>query len=602
MIDFFIEISPDKNSFKLSRSLFDKRPVYKQFPAFLKEIQTDHAKVLALSSETEDRAIYESEKLLVIIYGYCFTRLDSALPNKKRLDATELAELFDSFGQQITDMIKGSYTIAIYQKLNNILDVFSDELNLRNVYYAHSGKNFLVASSLALFPVYSPADFNQPNHKSILEYYLFDFTLVNETFLDNVNTIPSGCHLKFENNRLTNRQFWNIFEKFGQIKPVLGTEEAFHACDTLLKANLELYLSHPDKTAVALTGGYDSRTNLALLGKNAKKYTYYSYGFPGSYDIDLSKKIASKAGLIYHPIELNKEYEQSFNLNAQTAILLGDGISEMTRANYVFAYRDFDKKYKYILTGLFGSELIKRPTSLGGYIDKNVKLLLSGKNILADYEQIIQSALQNDCIKKEIIVEYKDAIYHDLKNNPFLCNDYEASLKFFFFITGEGILNYFRKEIKVERPWVENLHPFLDIEFIELLLKTPFPWIYNWDQKKSLLGNLQIHKFYAWLITKNNPLLGNIISTHAYKPRFLLKKIYLPFLVIQYAYFRNKILKKSTFRNDELIIKFYKDIAKTAYQDHGIFNNSGMDGLYNNNRKDFTRMISLQWWLQNITV
>ena len=278
---------------------------------------------------------------------------------------------------------------------------------------------------------------------------------------------------------------------------------------------------------------------------------------------------------------------------------MGDGIAEMSRANYIHVFKKITNKFNYILTGLFGSELIKRPTSLGGYIDKNVQSLLLSDDIKKTFENIIQEAQAKAYINPEIIEKYKNEIYTDLINNPYIKNKFTGAQKFFFFITGLGIRKYFMKEVKVERAYVENLHPFLDIEFIQLLLKTPFPWLYNWESKKSLLKNLKIHMFYAKLIHDNNKKLSNIPSTHAYKPKYLLKKIFLPFLALQYAYYRPRIKNAGIFKNEKLVWNYYTN-KKSALKDfEEVFKCKHIENSFSKEQKEFSKLVSLQVWLKN---
>ncbi|NJO87649.1 MAG: hypothetical protein HC831_00820, partial [Chloroflexia bacterium] len=517
----------------------------------------------------------------------------------KRLTAQEVSILYLEHNRKITDYIKGSYSILIFDKQKNEVIAFTDKFNIKNIYYSYTTDQLLVSSSLSAFSHYSPEDFSKANVKSILEYYLFDFDLVNESFIENVKTLPSSTYLLADKTGISKEKYWSIFENFSNTEPVYNQYDGIKEIEKLMKKNLKLYLGNPDKTAFALTGGYDSRTNLALLNGSLNENFFYSYGLEESYDIRLAKKVAKKLDLNFKAFKMDSNYAKSFDEDAEIAIALGDGASEMNRANYVYVYKDLFNTYDQILTGLFGSELIKRPTSLGGYIDINIRDLLLTNNVDECFEKIIERAKEENFFKPEIIDEYKDQILVDLKSNPFIVNEYEGARKFFFFITGIGNCKYFMKEIKTERPFVENLHPYLDIEFIELLMKTPYPWVYNWETKKSLLENLKIHKFYAYLIHRNNKKLSNIISTHAYKPKYLLRRIYLPFLIFQFLFYRRKIKKIGIFRNEEMIWDFYQKRKEVFTKYESLFNQHNIENEHTKHLKDFTQLSSLQIWMNS---
>ena len=558
---------------------------------------SENFKVAGLGKNEEFPEILQQDDFYVLIFGYCFSRLSGA-GQTKRLFAKEILQLYQKYNNNIVKHIKGSYVIVVYERKNDKLSVFTDELNIRTVYYAQTNENLLLSSSLSAFTEYLPEYFSTINTKAVLEYALFDFVLTNETFLKNVYTIPPATYFTYKNKKIAISSFWSIFKAFENTVPEFEEQEAFVKINHLLKQNLHAYLSEPEKTAFALTGGYDSRTNLALLnGKYSGGY-YYSYGIKGSYDIKFARKVATKLNLNFHPFILDRRFANDFPENALTAIKMGDGLVEMSRANYIHAFKEIAGNYDYILTGLFGSELIKRPTSLGGYIDKNIRTLLFADDFEQAYRQIIEKAYKNACVNKELLKIHEKEIFNDLKSNPYIYNQYPDVRKYFFYMVGWGMRKYFMKEIKAERVFVENLHPYMDIEFIELLLKTPFPWIYNWGKKKNLLDNLKIHKFYAQLMYMNNKQLTNIPTTHAYKPKYLLNKLYLPLLIVQYTVLRRKIKKTGIFNNTELMRNFYESHKNELNEFTVLFHNDKIAGMFPQRMKEFNKLISLQIWMK----
>ena len=598
MFDFIAEINVDSSKSELKKDFFSSIDVYEKLSYHNNSIKLENSKIVYLTKHKNSKSVFENDEFIALIYGYSYTRLKSdKLTEKRRLFAKDIANLYKKYENDFYKQIKGSYSIIIFEKNSNKLNVYTDEFNLRKVYYAKSDDKLILSSSLAAFANYSEKEFSKLNNKSLIEYYLFDFDLNNDTFIENVKVLEAGANLTFYNNKLEVNRIWNIFEHYKNIKPTLDKKTSIETTEKILKQNMEMYVNDSSKTAFALTGGYDSRTNFSLLKETKNKF-FYSYGLNESFDVVISKKIASKFKLNFKSFVTGDDFNKSFSENAEISVGIGDGESEMNRANYIFAYKNIYKNYDYILTGLFGSELIKRPTSLGGYIDKNVKSILLSDNIEATYNEIIEKAKSENFINNDLIEIHKAEIFEELNANKFLNNEYSTSLKFFYYITGIGICKYFMKEIKVERPYVENLHPFLDIEFVDELLKTPFPWVYNWDTKKSLFENLKIHKFYASIISRNNKKLANIISTHAYKPKYLLKSIYLPFLIIQYFYYSRKIKKIGIFRSQNLAYDFYKKYKDDLNAYDKVFNNKDIEHEHKKHMKNFTRLSSIQIWMK----
>ncbi len=598
MFDFFIETGENLSDNRLDKDLFYSTKVCNKNRCHQLNIKTEKLNALIYGKDQNFPEVLQTEDYFVMIFGYCFSRAGDKNNQVIRLQADELLKIYKKSGKNIVNQIKGSYALIIFNIKSNSLSIFTDELNIRTVYYSQQGNKLIISNSLSAFIKYSPIDFSLMNTKAILEYALFDFILTNETFIKQINYLQPASHLEFKNAQIQITQYWDIFTAFNRQTPELNEQESYNQINSLLKKNLAAYLSEPEKTAFALTGGYDSRTNLALLnGRHSGGY-YYSYGVKGSYDIKFAQKVAKKLDLNFTPFILDHRFAENFPDNALTAIKVGDGMVEMSRANYIHAFKDIGKDFDYILTGLFGSELIKRPTSLGGYIDKNIQSLLFTENFEDTYEQIIEKTIENGYVNKNLLKIYQNDILNDLKNNPYINNQHTEAKKYFFYMVGWGMRKYFMKEIKAERLYVENLHPYMDIEFIELLLKTPFPWIYNWAKKKNLFDNLKIHKFYAQLMQMNNKQLINIPTTHAYKPKYLLNKIYLPLLIGQYVYLRRKIKKIGIFNNTDLMRKFYEQRKDQIKEYSVLFNNKEITKNLPLGMKEFNKLISLQIWMK----
>ncbi|OQX96827.1 MAG: hypothetical protein B6I20_13975 [Bacteroidetes bacterium 4572_117] len=246
MFDFFIEIRNKENSTLLNKEIFSSEKLCNQINCFRRKIEGENIKALALSKDEQFPSILDTDKYTVFIYGYCFTRLDSKETEKKRLYADDILNIYNTEAKNITSVIKGSYSILIYDKKQNSLEVFTDELNLRSLYYAHVDDKLIISSSLSAFSKYSAEHFSSVNIKSVVEYALFDFVLTDETFVSNVKSIPNASCLCYVNNNVTIDHYWDIFSAFEDAKPSLNNKESFIQVEQLLKSNLALYLSDPE--------------------------------------------------------------------------------------------------------------------------------------------------------------------------------------------------------------------------------------------------------------------------------------------------------------------------------------------------------------------
>ena len=83
------------------------------------------------------------------------------------------------------------------------------------------------------------------------------------------------------------------------------------------------------------------------------------------------------------------------------------------------------------------------------------------------------------------------------------------------------------QEIMIERYYVNTLTPYFDEDFLELIFKTPFAGIYKGAGKKDIFSRRNSQLFYAKIIQRVKPAIGDIITDRGYKPKDLL----LPFIL-----------------------------------------------------------------------
>ena len=578
---------------------FDTLAPYPSLTYHTQEARSEQAQVFSLHKRAgESTSVFRNETIEVYIFGYCFTRLGrTRFKDRTRLSAQRIAAAYREWGTALTEEIKGSFAILILDKQEQVTHVITDPLNVRPVYYCQEASRLVVSTSLSALlhhrrSLSLPVELNQP---ALIEYYLFEYTLNDDTYVRHVQTMPTGSWLRFSGQKLRVENYWNVFERLNNFKVRYDEAKATDLLEDILKQNLDLYVSEPGRTAVALTGGYDSRTNLALLGERASDYFLYSYGIADTYDLSIPQRIAQRLQLNYRPILLDEAYERNFNENARLAVALGDGIAEANRANYLYAFRQLSEDYDYILTGLFGSELIKHPTSVGNFINQDTKDLLLSDQPEQHLDATLQRAAASGYLDADVIQTYGNEVKQRVLGNPFIVNDHPMPVKYFYYLLMVGIRKYFMKEIKVERPFVENLHPFFDIEFIEALLQTPFPWVHHWKGQRNLIRSIETHKFYVTVIQRNQPQLNDILSTHAYTPRYLLNRLTQPILALEYLYYRRKIKAKRSFRTSTAVWDYMKQYPPSA-QTHGLINPEQLRQKAADS-KNTIKLASLQQWL-----
>ncbi|MFP4092035.1 MAG: hypothetical protein ACLFT3_17135 [Cyclobacteriaceae bacterium] len=592
-VDFSRQQQPRENPFESLRP-------YRKLNYRLQEYASEDAQVWTLHKGAQDHtSVLHEEGTELYIYGYCFPRSDSSFfPKKGRLGARQLARAYHELGADFIHEIKGAFAMLLIDSEKRSCQVFTDPFNVRPLYYYRAQSCMVFSTSLSAVMHHRQLanESNELNYPALLEYYLFEYPLNDDTFLRDVASMPAGGHLQFNGGVPELRHYWSPFDSLASISIDYDEEMGILHLEKILKDNLEQYQFNPERTAVALTGGYDSRANLALLGQRAKDYQFYSYGIAGTYDLSIPEKIAEKFNLKYKPIFLDDSYRENFDRYAELAIELGDGIAEANRANYVYAFEKLGQQYDYILTGLFGSEMIKHPTSMGNFISHDMKDLLQAEDQEAAFDHILAKARERKFVDPALLENYGEKVKERALSSPYINNSCGFAQKYFFFLLMVGIRKYFMKEIRVERPFVENLHPFLDLDFVKALLRTPFPWVHHWEGKRNLRKSLKTHRFYVSIIERNQPRLASMMSTHGYTPLLLQYPMLLPLMALQYRFFKKRIKARGSFNSQEDVLAYLKQEEELPALAE--FFNKDPGWKPEDDSKNFIKLASLQRWLQ----
>lgn len=592
----FFDLSEDKvrcgNPFK------DLEP-YKKMIFAHQEALSDDAYLVNLHKRHDDNfPVHDDGQYQVRMFGYCFARTDNSyLKDRGRLSANRIAQIYDEYGSDFVQLIKGSFSILIFEKKKKELLIFTDPLNVRPLNYIQRNSQIFVSSSLsAIAHVLRERNVQVvKNYPALIEYHLFGYILNDDTFLKDVSVVPPGASLKFNGAGLQIQRYWDPFKAFGTIEIEHSNEQvAVDKLEAALKKNLDLHLFDPDRTAIALTGGLNSRTNLALLENKAKDFLFYTYGDEKNADVAIAKKITKGLNLRSKSILFDDSFQKGLQKNSDQALGLGDGMAEIKHVYALFAYKEIAKSYDYILTGFFGNELLTPPQLPNFLLRKEMVELLNATDKKQTMDSLLTS-LVGSGISESVLEEYGQEATERVLSNPFIVNEEPVAKKYFYFILMVATRKVFMKDVKIEKSFVENLHPFLDIEYIELLLKTPFFWAHTWTGENISKSVWKWDKLYAYLMDRNKPRLNAILSTRGYTPKHLLNSRFNPMMKLEYFYNRKKIAKQENDGFDKEILNYIsKDLASGSVKD-GI-DNQESNGKYP--KEDSKREITLRYWFE----
>lgn len=538
-----------------------------------------------IERESPVKKIHHFNNQTLVIYGSVFT-------NKKYCEKTGIkpqvagaelvAELYRKFQDELAAYIKGSFVIMITDDQKNCVKLITDPLNVLPLYYFYSAEKLVITSHTALFAEQGICQL-QPDLTALAEQAIFDYPLFDHHFINHIRQTLPGCIYTFDNTRESVTRYWDVSQLIHQ--QLMNKKDSLELLAEQLFENVALHTSDTNKLLVSLTGGFDGRTNLAMLRKPASEFLCYSYGMPGSLQLEIPLQISKKLGIQYQPVYLDQKFEQQYSSLAEKAIFFSNGTAPFMRANYPFAYQQLNSYSDTILTGLFGSEILRPIFSMGiFYNDDTIDIFLSGNP-----EKALKNAIRKikTCrlIDDDILDKAAPVILDNLNKNYFeKYKDIDPVTRFFLFIIHEGLRKYFLQEIQIERVYVTTRFPYFDLDFVELIHQTPFAGMYNGFLGQSKIKRRKGQLLYAHIFKKYKPELGKIILDRGYTPDTLLQ----PFPANYINIFRGVLKMKQyykqkgneTFNSEVWSIPFITNVLKN-YEPQKTWGN-GLKSLFEN--------------------
>ena len=324
-------------------------------------------------TDNGDQPIYsKSKKYLLMfngeIYNHFFIREEI---NKHHninwlgtSDSETLVESFDLLGiDETLDLIKGMFSIFLFDVQRNIIYLINDIFGEKPLYYEVSDDSFFISSSIKSFSIKK----NELNPSSIKELVTRNYINHPNTIWKNVKKIKPANIFSFNISDIKNisqKTYYNKSKKFNLINN--SNDEILNIFEKKLFSAVEHQMISDVPLGSFLSGGIDSSLITCIASKiSDKPLNTFSMGFnEAKFDEAIyAKEIASYLKTNHHEKYLTKDdVVQNFDdiLNAYE-----EPFSDSSQIPTYLLCKHTAKKVSVVLTGDGGDELF------GGYYRYN---------------------------------------------------------------------------------------------------------------------------------------------------------------------------------------------------------------------------------------
>lgn len=451
--------------------------------SFLKEKYVAENNSFTIFSE---KTLHQTKKFQIFIDGYILAR-NGIFDKYKNYNQYELVlMLYDEYGDNFVHKIKGIFCIIIVKE--DLVQIYTDQFGLYKVFIYRDNHDFIISNNLNSIEKYGINLI--PDEVSICIKGLFKKNIGSYTSFKNITQTQAASKIVISDTvRIC--QYWDYSVLIrSQVDLKIDYNEFV---DLILSnfGNLIEFLK-PQKHSITLTGGKDSRTGLSTLLNLGIKPEGFTYGNSKSRDAIYAGKLSAKAGIdhyIFAPITSHDWFLSTTNQIINT----GNPEISLHRAHRFFAFEQMRR-----ITGdntIYYAGYLAGEFLMGLYYDDLIfpKFLTNFWDSGSISSNEIQTLLSNNYIKDTSvdINQLTDRI------NKLSCFDAKLSKQEqqFYGLFEMGVPHH-GQDIFLAGLFFEYVYPFfLDIDFLELLFRSRFSFLYQNNKSKNILTRYELYKF-----------------------------------------------------------------------------------------------------------
>ena len=266
------------------------------------EISLGHTRLAILDTSTRGKQpMFSPDQNVVSVFNgeiYNFKELRNMYLNEytfhSNSDAEVIPYLYDKFGIDFIDKLRGVFAIAIYDRRLKVLYLIRDRFGVKPLYYTFQEKTLFFSSELKSFTNLSQVT-TEIDFERYIEYLGFQFVPGDNTIFKNIYRVPPGSYLKVNDERHRVVKYYNLPtpSSFTHKKQTSFHEENIK--ERLLES-LSYRLISDVPIGVLLSGGLDSSSLVSLLSSiGEKNIKTFSVGFGTQSDeLEYARIVADK--------------------------------------------------------------------------------------------------------------------------------------------------------------------------------------------------------------------------------------------------------------------------------------------------------------------
>ncbi|MXR51169.1 asparagine synthase (glutamine-hydrolyzing) [Halovenus sp. WSH3] len=239
---------------------------------------------------------------------------------RSETDTEVLLHLYEEYGVDCLDYLRGMYAFAIYDERKDRLFLARDRLGQKPLYYHHTDEGFWFASTIAAILTDDAVD-TAPDYEALRSYLTYQYVPHPKTGFEDIRRLGPAEYALVEDGELTIDSYWDLSYR-DQFEA--GPSTLADRLCSKLRESTRLRMRSDVPVGVFLSGGIDSTIVTALMADIADEpVNTYSIGFDEYDELEFANAVAEEYGTNHHEYtvtpdamdvlpELVRHYEMPF--------------------------------------------------------------------------------------------------------------------------------------------------------------------------------------------------------------------------------------------------------------------------------------------------
>ncbi len=225
-------------------------------------------------------------------------------------------------GKEFLKAAHGKFSAAIWNRDSREWILITDRYGMKPLYYNESSTQFAFASELKALLVSEDVSRKQ-DHRGIIQFFTFGHLFGQRTLFEEIAIVPAASIVRF---RCDERALAiDSYAALPRPNKCSNKAEIWETIDQAFAGSVEESVRETDRLGVALSGGMDARTILALIDSQKHPVIALCLGMPGSLDQRSARKMAASKGCEYHDFFLDANFLDHFEKHLDRMVHLTDG-------------------------------------------------------------------------------------------------------------------------------------------------------------------------------------------------------------------------------------------------------------------------------------